>query len=132
MKISVLLISVLLCSVGLLMPAQATENKASVSNDDMAAADKKGPVKPHHGGGTSKTATYKGEVNSVDESAKTFAVRGKGGDESFTFDDKTVVSPKGATFSVGDSVTVSYRTDGETKTATKITLHKAKMMKKGM
>jgi hypothetical protein len=79
-----------------------------------------------------KSSSVKGEVTAVDATAKTITVKGKSGDTTATWDDKTTITPKGKTsgdIKVGDNVTVWYKADGDTKTATKIQMHAAKMGK---
>jgi hypothetical protein len=86
----------------------------------------------HH---AAKAHSASGDVTAVDATAKTVTVKFKGPELTFTWDDKTIISPKGKTsadVTVGSHVTVWYKTSGDTKTATKITVHapKADAMKK--
>ncbi|MEA2693938.1 MAG: hypothetical protein QOJ16_3325 [Acidobacteriota bacterium] len=76
-----------------------------------------------------KSGSVKGEVSAVDATAKTITVKGKSGDTTATWDDKTTITPKSKTsadIKVGDMVTVWYKADGDTKTVTKIAMHPAK------
>src|SRR6202035_5570960 len=73
-----------------------------------------------------KTPSATGEVTAYDATAKTIAVKGTKDSWTFSWDDKTVVTPKGSTPAVGDKVTVWYTTSGDTKTATKIKIWPAK------
>jgi len=76
-----------------------------------------------------KTHSASGDVTAVDATAKTVTVKAKSGDMTFTWDDKTTISPKGKTsadVTVGSHVTVWYKTSGDTKTATKISIHAPK------
>ncbi len=73
-----------------------------------------------------KSSSMKGEVTAVNATAKTITVKGKSGDTTATWDDKTTVSPKGkisADIKVGDMVTVWYKADGDTKTVVQIRLN---------
>src|SRR4029077_10101619 len=81
----------------------------------------------HHA--KAKTHSASGDVTAVDATAKTVTVKAKSGDMTFTWDDKTTISPKGKTsadITVGGRVTVWYKTSGDTKTATKISIHAPK------
>jgi hypothetical protein len=89
----------------------------------MASGDKmdKGMAKP------AKSEKTSGELTAVDDAAKkgTLKTAGKDSKEwSFTWDDKTAVSPKGAKLEVGGNVTVTHAKDSDL--ATKILVHKAK------
>lgn len=86
----------------------------------------------HH---AAKAHSASGDVTAVDATAKTVTVKAKSGDMNFSWDDKTTISPKGKTsadVTVGSHVTVWYKTSGDTKMATKISIHapKADAMKK--
>jgi hypothetical protein len=81
----------------------------------------------HHAAAKAKSAS--GDVTAVDATAKTVTVKGKTAEWTFTWDDKTTISPKGKTsadVTVGSHVTVWYKTSGDTKTATKISIHAPK------
>jgi hypothetical protein len=67
-----------------------------------------------------KTDHFSGEVTKVDDTSKTFFVKGAKGEKEFTWNDKTVMSPKGAKVDVGAKVTVLVR-DGA---AIKVIVHK--------
>jgi hypothetical protein len=70
-----------------------------------------------------------GELTAVDDAAKKGTLKAKDGKEwSFTWDDKTVVTPKGGTMAVGTTVTVTHAKDSDV--ATKVLVHKAKKMDK--
>jgi hypothetical protein len=86
-----------------------------------------GGTKGYHGGTHkhAKAHSMTGEVTAVDATAKTMTVKAKSGDVNLTFDDKTVLTPKGQEIKVGDKVTVWYKTSGDTKLATKVSIHKA-------
>jgi hypothetical protein len=76
---------------------------------------------------TAKAHSVTGEVTAVDATAKTMTVHPKkGADANLSWDDKTVMSPKGAEVKMGDKVTASYKMSGETKMATKVRVHAAK------
>lgn len=82
----------------------------------------------HHHAAKGHSAT--GEVTAVDATAKTLTIKAKSGDMSFSWDDKTTVAPTGKTaadITMGTKVTVAYKTSGDTKWATKVTIHAAKM-----
>lgn len=76
---------------------------------------------------TAKTHSVTGEVTAVDATAKTMTVHPKkGADANLSWNDKTVVTPKGQDIKQGDTVTASYKMSGETKMATKVRIHAAK------
>jgi hypothetical protein len=74
-----------------------------------------------------KTHSVSGEVTAVDATAKTMTVHPKkGADANLSWDDKTVVTPKGQDIKMGDMVKASYKMSGETKMATHVTIKPAK------
>ena len=78
-----------------------------------------------------KTTKTAGELTAVDEAGKKGTLKGKDGKEwSFTWDDKTVVTPKGGAMTVGMMATVTHAADSDV--AMKVQLHKAKKMSKKM
>jgi len=116
------------------MAATAPAGDMSKDKGTMAApaGDTMSKDKSMDKGMKMKSSSVKGEVTAVDATAKTITVKGKSGDTTATWDDKTTITPKGKTsgdIKVGDNVTVWYKADGDTKTATKIQMHAAKMGK---
>jgi streptogramin lyase len=129
-KTAWVLTGLMVVSAAAAMAATAPAGDMSKDKGTMAApaADSKPMTK-------AKSGSVKGEVTAVDATAKTITVKGKTGDTTATWDDKTTITPKGKTsgdIKVGDSVTVWYKADGDTKTVTKIAMHPAKAMKKAM
>jgi hypothetical protein len=113
----------------------ATAPAGDMSKDKGTMAAPAGDAKMDKGMAKAKSGSVKGEVTAVDATAKTITVKGKTGDTTATWDDKTTITPKGKTsgdIKVGDSVTVWYKADGDTKTATKIAMHPMKAAKKAM
>jgi hypothetical protein len=98
----------------------------TMSHDSSMA---KKPATKHHKAKAAKSHSARGSVTAVDATAKTMTVKAKSGDMSFSWDDKTIISPKGKTaadITVGTDVTVAYKTSGDTKMATKVTIHAPK------
>jgi GH35 family endo-1,4-beta-xylanase len=88
----------------------------------MEKMEKKTTVKP------AKSEKAVGELTAVDDAGKKGTLKTKAGKEwSFTWDDKTVVTPKDAKLEVGGHVTVWHAKDSDL--ATKIAVAKAKMAK---
>jgi hypothetical protein len=110
--------------------AMGTESgtSGSMSSGTMSHdATAKKPAKHHKAAAKSHSA--RGSVTAVDGTAKTMTVKAKSGDMNFSWDDKTTVAPKGKTaadITVGTDVTVAYKTSGDTKWATKVTIHAPK------
>ena len=102
------------------MGTESGSMSGDMSKGDMA----KPAAKTHHA--AAKTHSASGDVAAIDQTAKTMTVKGeKKGEWNFTWDDKTVISPKGKTSAdivVGTDVKVWYKTSGDTKTATKIAI----------
>jgi len=74
-----------------------------------------------------KVHSVTGEVTAIDATAKTMTVHPKkGADVNLSWNDKTVVTPKGQDPKQGDIVTASYKTSGGTKMATRIRIHAPK------
>lgn len=131
-KTAWVLTGLMVVSAAAAMAATAPAGDMSKDKGTMAApagdSMSKGTMK-------AKSGSVKGEVTAVDATAKTITVKGKSGDTTATWDDKTTITPKGKTsgdIKVGDSVTVWYKADGDTKTVTKIAMHPAKAAKKAM
>ena len=128
-KTAWVLTGLMVLSAAAAMAAEAPATDTSKDKGTMAAPagdakmDKK--MKP------AKSAKTAGELTAVDDAAKkaTLKTAGKAGKEwSFTWDDKTVVTPKDAKLEVGGHVTVWHAKDSDL--ATKIAVAKAKMAKK--
>jgi len=131
-KTAWVLTGLMVVSAAAAMAATAPAGDMSKDKGTMAAPAGDTMAKPM---AKAKSGSVKGEVTAVDATAKTITVKGKTGDTTATWDDKTTITPKGKTsgdIKVGDSVTVWYKADGDTKTATKIAIHPAKAMKKAM
>ncbi len=113
-----LLFSGALLLLTLAAAVEATPEDKVAGTSSNAASD--GMSKPK-----AKTNSVKGEISAVDATAKTITIKGKQGDTTLLWDGKILVAPKGKTsadIKVGGKVTAFYKTDGETKTITKITL----------
>jgi hypothetical protein len=96
---------------------------------DMTKTTTTTTTKTMHHHAAAKAHSASGDVTAVDATAKTVTVKAKSGDMTFTWDDKTTISPKGKTsadVTVGSHVTVWYKTSGDTKNATKISIHAPK------
>jgi hypothetical protein len=113
----------------------ATAPAGDMSKDKGTMAAPAGDAKMDKGmdKGMAKAKAEKttGELTAVDEAGKKGTLKAKDGKEwSFTWDDKTVVTPKGGTMAVGGTVTVTHAKDSDV--ATKVQVHKAKKMDKKM
>jgi hypothetical protein len=100
-----------------------------MSKDKGTMSSDKGMAKGSMDKGMAKAKAEKtsGELTAVDDAAKKGTLKAKDGKEwSFTWDDKTVVSPKDAKMEVGGNVTVTHAKDSDL--ATKVLVHKAKKM----
>jgi len=108
--------------------AMGTESGTSYdTSGEMSKTSMSRNVKSHHP--DAKAHSFRGAVTAVDAVARSVTVKAKGGDMTFTWDDKTTISPKGKTagdVTVGTDVTVSYKLYGDAKTATKISIHAPK------
>jgi hypothetical protein len=94
-------------------------------SSDMSKSTTMHKSTKHHT--AAKSHSVSGEVTAVDATAKTMTVKPKkGADVNLSWNDKTVVTPKGQDVKQGDMVSASYKMSGDTKMATRVRIKPAK------
>jgi hypothetical protein len=103
-------------ALGFAQSSTSTSAAATTETKTTTTTKTKTSTKAHH----PAAKHMKGEVTAVDATAKTFSLKGKTADESFTLTEKGTVTVNGkkstlADVKVGDMGTATYTTDKEKK-----------------